>query len=121
MHTVSWKIHIRFSFLVERWFAACSQLCSRRLSRGSRFTTQIATLPVLPCPLISSRLQYTSLTSFLVCLMQHVLPTTSSNFCYFFLWYLLILGGIEHEILCLLHAEIGLIALGMTTPLFFFF
>lgn len=37
-----------------------------------------------------------------------------------FLWYLLILGSIEHEILCLLHAEIGLIALGMTTPLFFF-
>lgn len=36
-----------------------------------------------------------------------------------FLWYLLILGGIEREILCLLHAEIGLIALGMTTPLFF--
>lgn len=36
-----------------------------------------------------------------------------------FLWYLLILGGIEHEILCLLRAEIALIALGVTTPLFF--
>lgn len=84
MHTVSLKIHIRFSFLVERWFAACSQLCSR-LSRGSRFTTQIAALPVLPCPLVSSRLQYTSLTSFLVCPTQHVLPTTSSSFCYFFM------------------------------------
>lgn len=82
--TASLKIHIRFYFLVERWFPACSQLCSHSVTwlqlyhpdRCSRCT---------PCPLVSTWLQHTPLTSFLICPTQHVLTTTSSSFCYCFM------------------------------------
>lgn len=61
-----------------------SQLCSHSVTwlqlyhpdRCSRCT---------PCPLVSTWLQHTPLTSFLICPTQHVLPTTSSSFCYCFM------------------------------------
>lgn len=71
MHTVSLKTTWGFPFL---WKGGLLPAHS-----------SVVVCHVLPGPLVSSQLQYTSLTSFLVCATQHVLPTTSSSFCYFFM------------------------------------
>lgn len=92
--------------------------CVAVLSRGSSFTTQTAALAVLHVPW-SPRDFSTH--------HWHLFSSVPHSTCYLsprqafvtVLRYVLILGGIEHEILCLLRAEIGLIALGGGYPIIF--